>query len=261
MVLARNSPKKFILVPPIPNGPEKYSVATPRFRKGTPAMPNLRFFRVASFALAAFLTISQTALHAAPANTVFGNLGTNGTGGLSATSTTLGTGSNEKLLAQGFQTSGTSSFSLNSIILGLGASLSTGGTASATVGLFANVGTAPFGSALWTSSPVSVTTSNRYFFTGPAFTLASGSSYWIVPSTGVDWYTDSSFSTPTAQNTSGFGYVGTVQSTDGINWTTFGLQSEALSVQAVGVPEPTTYAMAAAAAGLLGFAKWRRRNA
>ncbi|MEI6239891.1 MAG: choice-of-anchor R domain-containing protein [Planctomycetia bacterium] len=221
-------------------------------------MANHRFSPVAPVVLAAFLAISQTGVHAAVLS-VFGNLGTNGTGNLSATSTTLGTGTNEKLLAQGFQTSGTSSFSLNSIFLGLAST--GGGTSSATVSLFANVGTAPSGSALWTSSPVSVTTANRYFFTGPAFTLSSGSSYWVIPSAGVDWYTDASFSTPTAQNSSGFGYVGTVQSTDGINWTTFGLQSEAISVQAVAVPEPTTYAMAAAAAGLLGFAKWRRRQA
>jgi hypothetical protein len=86
--------------------------------------------------------------------------------------------------------------------------------------------------------------------------------YWIVPSTDLNWNFRSSFvAFPTQQNSSGYGYAGAYESSNGgTSWATVdGGAAYAVSVQAV--PEPSTYAMAAAGLAMAAFASWRRRVA
>jgi hypothetical protein len=93
--------------------------------------------------------------------------------------------------------------------------------------------------------------------------MATNTTYWIVPSAGLNWSFRSNFSAfPTQQNQSGYSYIGAYESTNsGASWLAVegGQAAYAVSIQAV--PEPSTYAMAVAGAGLVGLMRWRRRAA
>ena len=202
----------------------------------------------------AALSLSNVAQHASAA-VVFGNLGTSGTGALGITNTDIGPTAND-FLAQGF-TAASPNLSVTSISLGLfGIS---DGTIPASIAIFADNFGQPAASPLFTSSVTNIGPKGTYDFSFSGATLTNGSSYWVVPQTDVSWYFNSPGSAPVGQNSSGYVFTNTLESFDGGGWTTAGSNRYSVSVQAV--PEPTTYAMAAAAAGLLGLAKWRRRKA
>jgi hypothetical protein len=224
-------------------------------------MSNLRFSRVASLAVAAFLTMSQTGVHAAILS-VFGNLGAIGNDPLAA-STNAGI-SDTTWLMHGFTVGGSDTI-LRTVKLGLSDNDST----TARIQIFANSGGNPSGSALATQTQtVANTTPTAQIFDFGSLALTSGSSYWVVvsaPDTNslFNWSFNDNGDFPVTQNASGWTPLSPVTkiSTDsGLNWGSSGTNRPA-SISITAVPEPTTYAMAAAAAGLLGFAKLRRRKA
>jgi hypothetical protein len=198
------------------------------------------------------LAINSVAQHASAA-VVFGNLGTSGTGALGTTNTDIGPTINN-YLAQGF-TAASPNLTVTSISLGLFGD----GSIPSTVSIFADNFGAPAATPLFTSSVTNVGAKGTYAFSFTGANLTNGSNYWVIPQSDVSWYLNSPGSVPTAQNSSGYVFTNTLENVGGGGWAGAGSNRYSVSVQAV--PEPTTYAMAAAAAGLLGFAKWRRRKA
>lgn len=210
-------------------------------------MPRQLMFCVAAIMALALGSVA----HAVPSNVVFGNLGTSGTGGLGSTNTDIGP-TLGNYLAQGF-TAASPNLSVTSVSLGLFGD----GSIPSTVSIFADNFGVPAASPLFTSAVTNVGAKGTYAFSFTGANLTNGSSYWVIPQSDVSWYLNSPGSAPTAQNSSGYVFTNTLENS-GSGWGTAGSNRYSVSVQAV--PEPTTYAMAAAAAGLLGFAKWRRRN-
>jgi hypothetical protein len=198
------------------------------------------------------LAINSAAQHAS-ADVVFGNLDTSGTGALGTTNTDIGPTAND-YLAQGF-TAASPNLIVTSISLGLFGD----GSIPSTVSIFADNFGAPAATPLFTSSVTNVGAKGTYAFSFTGANLTNGSNYWVIPQSDVSWYLNSPGSAPTAQNSSGYVFTNTLENLGGGGWSTAGSNRYSISVQAV--PEPTTYAMAAAAAGLLGLAKWRRRQA
>jgi hypothetical protein len=83
-----------------------------------------------------------------------------------------------------------------------------------------------------------------------------------VPQFDADWfwYLNDDETQPIAQNSSGFGYLGTRRS-NGTIAGTWSNTSQPYTVSITAVPEPSTYALAATALGLCGIAAARRRRA
>lgn len=188
--------------------------------------------------------VAGTAARADPQPIVsYGNLGTSGTGNLSATSTTTGTSqTTTQRLAAGF-TTGTSiqSLSLLSITLGIAAPVNQSGLRS--VGIYDSVGGNP-GSLLYTSSSVFVSDKNKYSFAFGWSQLDANKSYWLVPSDPLLWYTSEFDDPPAGLNSSGYSYLGTKRygtGGSGTTWYTAGTTSYALSI--VAIPEPSSLPM------------------
>lgn len=195
---------------------------------------------------------------------VFGNLGSDGSGGLSAGETSI---SGTQWVAQGFSTgSGSTNLFIDSIVLGLSVD---SGSANTTVSIWSDSSSEP-GSLLYSNSiPVAVATTTPTAFTfdlgGAA--LAANTSYWVVlQQPGVNWNFNSSFSTPTAQNTSGYTFSGGLLSTNsGGTWSSdvgAGFSSISITASSTGpapVPEPGTWAAAALLVGAAAYVGWRRR--
>jgi hypothetical protein len=193
----------------------------------------------------------------ATAEVVFGNLGATGTAALSSTNTDFGPTDGTRALAQGFTTGSSNDYlTLQSITLGLFDNTSPD---LRTVSIYSNNAGSP-GTSLFTSSSQAVTTTNKYTFTFANPKLNANTTYWIVPGGPASWYVENGFTNPTEQNGSGYAFVGTRLSTVGTGgpWTSSGLTSYSVSIQAV--PEPSTYAMAAIGAGVAGLMGWRRRK-
>lgn len=217
-----------------------------------------RFSRQALFATAFAIVVAPAAVRA---EVVFGNLGSTGTNGLSSTNTDIGPGAATTLaLAQGFTTGGGStSLLVQSITIGAFVD----GVANRTVSIYSSVGNAP-GSALYTSSATSVSGQAKYVFNFSGALLGAGTSYWVVPDFSVDWswYLESTESTqPSGQNSSGYSYLGTQRQTQASpgTWVATALPYS-VSIDAVTVPEPSTYALAAVGLGIAGMARARRRK-
>lgn len=220
-------------------------------------------YRIALSALVAGVLAFGTVKAAPVTDVVFGNLGADGSSGLSSTNTDIGPASAVTLaLAQGF-TTGTGSTRLQLQSVTLGAFVD--GTANRTVSIYSNVSNAP-GTALFTSSPTSVSAQNKYTFNFSGANLTAGTNYWVVPDFSVDWswYTEATDSTqPEEQNASGYSYLGTkkMQAASPGTWSNT-LLPYSLSVNAVvPVPEPSTYALAAVGLAVAGFVRARRRKA
>jgi hypothetical protein len=204
---------------------------------------------VLCIAAIAALALSSIA-HAA---VVFGNLGTSGTGALGTTNTDIGP-TIDNYLAQGF-TAASPNLNVTSISFGLFGD----GSIPSTVSIFADNFGSPAATPLFTSSVTNVGAKGTYAFSFTGANLTNGLNYWVIPQSDVSWYLNSPGSAPTAQNSSGYVFTNTLENNGSTGWGTAGSNRYSISVQAV--PEPTTYAMAAAAAGLLGLAKLPRRQA
>jgi hypothetical protein len=196
------------------------------------------------------------------AEVVFGNLGPNGTALLSDSGSDFGpSAASLKVLAQGF-TTGTDSAFLTMQSISLGAFYDNVTTQNFTVALYSNGGGNNPGSLIATSNATPVGAKGTYSFSFTPVTLAASTSYWVVPQFDADWfwYLNDDETQPIAQNSSGFGYLGTRRS-NGTIAGTWSNTSQPYTVSITAVPEPSTYALAATALGLCGIAAARRRRA
>ena len=211
--------------------------------------------------VAAILALAiNSVAHAAPINTVFGNLGANGTDPLSP-STNAGI-SDSTWLMHGFTVTAPKKI-LQTVRLGLFDNDST----IARVQIFQDSSGLPSGSPLGTQTATvsSVTPSFQTFDFGN-LPLAGGSSYWVVVSAPnasslFNWAFNEDGNVPGTQNASGWTPLNPVTKISlnaGLSWATSnGNRPAAISITAV--PEPSTYAMAAVGFAAAGLARWRRR--
>ena len=214
----------------------------------------MKFSRLPSAVIASAALVTALASHAAAqTDVVFGNLGSSGTNTVGAFNGDVGTGSDPFLLAaQGF-TAASPNLTLQSVDLWL---FSTG--TSASVGIYSDNAGVP-GSLLFASNSQAISNKSLYSFSFSGATLASGSSYWIVPQTlgEISWYLTPA--APTQQNSSGYSFLGASQDS-GSGWTSIDA-TDTFSVSVKAVPEPSTFALAGIAIAAAGLMRWRRRNA
>lgn len=196
------------------------------------------------------------------AEVVFGNLGASANNALSTTNTDI---TPTYRLAVPFTTGSSSSFlSLQSITLGL--FYDNFETASFGLSIYQNNAGVPSATVAATAPAQTIGTAARYTFNFSNFQMTSNTTYWIQPDVDLSWYTPLSSPTPVAYNSSGYSWPGTglASSDSGSTWNTDDLIVNsgryAFSVQAV--PEPSTYALAAAGLGIAGIVvRARRRRA
>ena len=221
-------------------------------------------------AIAAVVLAVATA-EAAPVSPVYiyGNLGTVNATSTSNTVGYLSLAQPNQFQAQGFSVGnqvGSSAWDIQEIQVGLGAS----GSPSPVVAIysdFASINGPVPGTPLATFTGTSaVSAKGIYTFTG-SFTALQNTSYWVVLANGnsaslesYEWYTNDAFTTPTQQNASNVNYLGTSERNDVAGSWTNAIPSLSISVSAVAVPEPPTYALAMVAGVLGAGAAARRRS-
>jgi len=198
---------------------------------------------------------------------VFGNLGSDGSDGLSPTANTQI--SSSSWLAHGFTVGGTNTY-LNVVSLGIY------GSGSATAALYSSSGGSP-GSLITsvTQSIANLSNPTLQAFNFGGFSLTNASSYWIVVSgssgTPFNWAFNENGDFPIAQNSSGWTPLSPVTRSSinsGSSWTTSGVNRPAsISITASStapapapIPEPGTWAAAALLIGAAAYMRWRRRT-
>lgn len=206
----------------------------------------MRFSRLLPAAIASVAVLFAVAVQASPI-TVYGNLGSSGTGAITNTNTDLGP---NFFIAQGF-TAASPDLNVTSITLGLFGA----GSIPTTVGIYADNSGQPAASALFTSAVTNVGVKSLYNFSFTGANLTAGSSYWIIPQADVSWYT--AIPNPAGQNSSGYTFTQTKEN-DGTGWV--GSDSNRYSVSVQAVPEPSTFAMAGIGVSMAGLICWRRRQ-
>lgn len=200
---------------------------------------------------------------AAPLTTIYGNLGTVNASTTSNTVGYLSLSQPNQFQAQGFTVGnqvGSSAWDIQEIQVGLGSS----GAPSPVVGIYSS-SPAPASLLATFTGTTSVSTKGLYTFTG-SFTALQNTSYWVVLSNAnsaslesYEWYTNDAFTTPTQQNASNVSYLGTSERNTVAGTWTNAIPSLSISVSAVAVPEPPTYALAMVA-GVLGAGAVARRR-
>lgn len=202
------------------------------------------------------LLLSCTALITARSEFVVGNLGSDGSGSLSGSTTGL----DGSWLAQGFNSGSSPFLILNSITVGMRVNPAT----NVTLRLYSDSGGLP-GTLLTSSSSAVTNITTTYSFDFGAYSLAANTAYWAVlgGETGAVWAYATS-GEPTEQNSSGYSYVGAAFTTNsGSSWVSDAFDREAaISVVAsapAAVPEPGTWAAAILLLGGAVFVCWRRR--
>ena len=221
-------------------------------------------------AIAAVVLAVATA-EAAPVSPVYiyGNLGTVNASTTSNTVGYLSLAQPNQFQAQGFSVGnqvGSSAWDIQEIQVGLGAS----GSPSPVVAIysdFASINGPVPGTPLATFTGTSaVSAKGIYTFTG-SFTALQNTSYWVVladansaSQESYEWYTNDAFTTPSQQNASNVNYLGTSERNGVAGSWTGAIPSLSISVNAVAVPEPPTYALAMVAGVLGAGAAARRRS-
>jgi len=200
---------------------------------------------------------------AAPLTTIYGNLGTVNASTTSNTVGYLSLSQPNQFQAQGFTVGnqvGSSAWDIQEIQVGLGSS----GAPSPVVGIYSS-SPAPASLLATFTGTTSVSTKGLYTFTG-SFTALQNTSYWVVLSNAnsaslesYEWYTNDAFTTPTQQNASNVNYLATLERNGEEGSWTNAIPSLSISVSAVAVPEPPTYALAMVA-GVLGAGAVARRR-
>jgi hypothetical protein len=128
---------------------------------------------------------------------------------------------------------------------------------SKTVAIYSDNAGSP-GTLVATSSGTTVSTKNVYQYNFSGANLAASTSYWVLPQVGLSWYIEALNLAPSAQNSSGFSYLGVKTSTDsGSSWNTSGFNyTLGVSTSDVPpVPEPAITSLVC----LGGIAFMRRR--
>ena len=219
---------------------------------------------VALAAAALFFTVATA--EAAP-QYVYGNYGTVATSIFSATVGYVNGIQNNTLVSQGF-TTGTGQWDIKQVDVALAAS-GTGATDSR-IYLFDDNAGVP-GSLLTTYSLTNGPVDNSkttHFFAG-SYVAAPSTNYWLVlgdansqtQQSSFEWYLEDTGATPSQRNSSGFSYLGTkVQNFAAAPWTNT-LSGLSLRVNAVAVPEPSTYAFASLAGMIAAGAAARKKFA
>jgi len=197
---------------------------------------------------------------------VYGNYGTVATSVFSATVGYVSPIQNNTLVSQGF-TTGTGQWNITQVDVGLAASGT--GTTDPKIFLFSDNAGVP-GSLLSEYSIVNGPIANSkqtHFFSGSFFANPS-TNYWLVTGdansqqqSSFEWYVEDTLATPSQRNGSGFSYLGTkVQNFAGAPWTDT-LSGLSIRVNAVAVPEPSTYAFAGMASMIAAGAAARKKFA
>ena len=224
---------------------------------------------VTSALIAALALVAVAVTAEASGITVYGNLGSVNTTTTSNSVGYLSLTQQNQFQSQGFSVGnqvGSSAWDIQEINVGLGSS----GSPSPVVGIysdFASINGPVPGSLLATFTGTSTVSSKGiYTYTG-SFTALENTSYWVVLSNAnsasqesYEWYSNDAFTQPTQQNASNVTYLGTKER-DGLagTWNST-LPSLSISINAVAVPEPPTYALAMVA-GVLGAGAAARRRA
>lgn len=205
------------------------------------------------------MVVFLVAAGVAQASVIYGNIGslapsTNNTAGYMN-----GTQTNQ-YQAQGF-TVGSNAGLLSAIVLGLASN----NEPASLLELYNNNAGSPgslLGAFTLTGGPV--LTKQTYTFTG-SYLMSANTSYWVVLSVAnanlsnsIDWYSASSFSSPSGQNGSGLSYLGTKERNNvGGPWVST-LPSMSINLDGTmsnPVPEPSTYVLLGIALGVVGFAR------
>ena len=212
----------------------------------------------------AAVVFAVTTAEAAPLVNIYGNLGTVNASTTSNTVGYLSSSQQNQFQAQGFTVGnqlGSSDLDIKEIQVGLGSS----GAPSPVVSIYSNGGFDPNSLLATFSGTTPVSTKGLYTFTG-SFTALQNTSYWVVLSNAnsasqesYEWYTNDAFTTPSEQNASNVSYLGTRERDVTSGWTA-AIPSLSISVSAVAVPEPPTYALAMVAGVLGAGAAARRRS-
>jgi len=218
----------------------------------------LSVLRFAASGAVVVALVGAGVMPSAHAVVVLGNLGADGTTGALSTTNT-GITSSEKA-AQVFTTPASSpDLQLSSITLGAFTSVT---PAPLALQVFTGTLTAPGALFATSTNSLTLTTDTNgtlYTWNFANVQMDPSTTYWIVPPTGLNWNFRSDFSSPTAQNSSGYVFVGGFISNNGGTSYSSGSPFYAVSVQAV--PEPSTFALVAAAFGLGLCTLARRRRA
>jgi hypothetical protein len=170
------------------------------------------------------------------------------------------------IYAQGF-TTGTSHYVLDSVDLPLG--VTGAGNGSPKLKIYSDNAGKP-GTELDATftSPTFGTQSVYNLSLATPFAMSASTSYWLVLSdstassqTKFNWYYSDTFSSPTARNDSGLTFLAGARSLNGgTTWATNNAFAQTgISVNATAVPEPTTYALAAIATGMMAAVARRRK--
>ena len=213
----------------------------------------------------AAVVFAVTTAEAAPLTNIYGNLGTVNASTTSNTVGYLSSSQQNQFQAQGFTVGnqlGSSDWDIQEIQVGLGSS----GAPSPVVSIYSNGGFDPNSLLATFSGTTPVSTKGLYTFTG-SFTALQNTSYWVVLSNAnsasqesYEWYTNDAFTTPSEQNASNVNYLATLERNGEEGSWTNAIPSLSISVSAVAVPEPPTYALAMVAGVLGAGAAARRRS-
>lgn len=169
--------------------------------------------------------------------------------------------------AQGFAT-GTALYNLDSVDLALGVTNAGNGTPLLQI-YSDNAGKPGTDLGAVFTNPSFGTRAIYNLSLGTPFALAANTTYWMVlsdstaggSSTKFNWYYSDNFTSPSAQNSSGFTFVNGARSINGgTSWTTNNAFAQTgITLNGTPVPEPTTYALAAIATGVMATVARRRK--